>query len=286
MPTTVKRAGFWNDSVWAAIDDGVRKTIGGIRVAQKVFPSIQLDVSSVPADDIDPSQMTITEGKTKPYIELSVQFLLTSGQVNADPTGAAVINLVKRAATYLANAEDQIILLGAGSPQTGAPQLPAQVKVESGADSIIKNGIVGLAKGSVPVNPSGSPPPKNSGEKILAAVEAGIALLTQNLQAPPFAFILDTNAFAAISGSVINGIRTSDVLMPLLTGGSYGTAAMPADTGLLIALGGDPTTIYLGSDPVTEPTHQESGGQYSFRTFERIQYVARDVNAFVKLDFS
>jgi hypothetical protein len=273
--------------VWAAIDDGVRKTVGGIRVAQKVFPSIQLDATSVPADDVDTNQMTITEGKTKPYVELSVKFLLTSGQVNADPTGAAVINLVKRAATYLASAEDLIILQGAGSTQAGAVPLPGQVAVEAGAQSIIKDGIVGLAAGSpIAVNPSGSRPPKNSGEKILAGVEGGIARLTKNLQAPPFALILDTNALAAVSGSVINGVRTTDVLTPLLIGGIYGTAAMPANTGLLLALGGDPTTIYFGSDPVTEPTHQESGGRYSFRIFERIQYVARDASAFVKLDFS
>jgi uncharacterized linocin/CFP29 family protein len=282
MSTTLKRAGFWNDSVWAAIDDGVRKTVGGVRVAQKVFPSIQLDTTSVPADDIDTKNMTISEGKTKPYVELSVKFLLTSGQVNADPTGAAVINLVKRAATYLANAEDLMILQGAGSPEKGAIRLPDQVDIEAGAQSIIKDGIVGLAaQALVAVDP-----PKNSGENILAAVEKGIASLTRYLQAPPFALILDTDAFAAVSGSVINGVRTTDVLTPFLTGGIYGTAAMPTKTGLLIALGGDPTTIYLGSDPVTEPTQQESGGRYSFRIFERIQYVARDASAFVKLDFS
>jgi hypothetical protein len=60
---------------------------------------------------------------------------------------------------------------------------------------------------------------------------------------------------------------------------------MPANTGLLVALGGDPTTIYVGTDAVTEPTQQERSGLYSFREFERIQVVARDRRAFVKLDF-
>jgi hypothetical protein len=85
---------------------------------------------------------------------------------------------------------------------------------------------------------------------------------------------------------VINGVPTKNVLTPLLAGGIYSTAAMPAHTGLLTALGGEPTTIYFGSDPATEPTHQGSSGEYSFRTFERIQYVARDPDAFVKVDFS
>jgi uncharacterized linocin/CFP29 family protein len=287
MPVRKERAGLWNDNVWAAIDDDVKKTVGAIRVAQKVFPSIQLsDATSVPADDIDSSKMTISEGSTKPYVELSVKFLLTSGQVNADPTGTAVTILAKRAATYLANAEDMVILQGAGSTESGAVPLAPQVAIEAGAASIKKGGIVGIAMQTVPVNPPGSRPPKNSGEKILKAIEDGISRLTTALQAPPLALILHTNASAATFGSVINGVPTNEVLSPLLTGGIYASPAMSANTGLLIALGGDLTTIYLGSDPVTEMTQQESGGRYAFRIFERIQYVARDAAAFVVLDFS
>jgi hypothetical protein len=81
MPVRKERAGLWNDNVWAAIDNDVKKTVGAIRVAQKVFPSIQLsDATSVPADDIDASQMTISEGSTKPYVELSVKFLLPAAR--------------------------------------------------------------------------------------------------------------------------------------------------------------------------------------------------------------
>jgi Encapsulating protein for peroxidase len=296
MPTSVKRAGFWDDRVWAAIDDGVKKAVGAIRVAQKVFPSIQLaNANAVPAESFDRARMRLTEGLTKPYIELSVTFSLTNGQVNADATGAAAINLASRAATYLANAEDLTILQGAGwAPPGAAPPLPVPppVAIVSGGGSIVKDGIVGMApRPPIAVNPAAAPPPpaappRNSGGNILTAVQSGIARLTGNLQTPPFALILSTDAYAAVSGSVINAVPTKNVLEPLLTGGIYGTAAMPANTGVLIALGGDPTTIYFASDPVTEPTYQQSSGEYSFRTFVRIQYTARDPDAFVELDFT
>ncbi len=39
MTTSVNRAGFWNDQVWGSIDDGVKQTVGAIRVAQMVFPT-------------------------------------------------------------------------------------------------------------------------------------------------------------------------------------------------------------------------------------------------------
>ena len=83
MTTSVNRAGFWNDQVWGSIDDGVKQTVGAIRVVQMVFPTVQLaNATSVPADVFNPEKMSITEGLTRPFIELAVEFTLTNGQVN------------------------------------------------------------------------------------------------------------------------------------------------------------------------------------------------------------
>ncbi|GAC1401169.1 MAG: hypothetical protein NVSMB52_14970 [Chloroflexota bacterium] len=283
MTTIVNRAGFWNDQVWGSIDDGVKQTVGAIRVGQKVFPTVQLaNATSVPADVFNPEKMSITEGHTQPFIELAVEFQLSSGQVKEEPTGATAIQLAKFAAKSLALAEDMVILQG-----NKDVELPHTVRIESGAESV-GNGILGVVseRRKIVVHPSDPGALTNSGGEILAAIAKGISLLTKNLQAPPFALILDTNAYAATWGSVINGTPAYTVLNPVLTGGIHDTGAMPPNTGLLIALGGDPTTIYISSDPVTEPTHQGSGRQYFFRTFERVQYVARDHQAFVRLDFS
>ena len=281
MSSTGNRAGFWNDQVWAAIDEGVTKSMCEIRVAQKVFPAECLaDTTSVPADLFDPETMRITEGITIPYVELVVEFALTNGQVNDDLTGSTAITLSKLAAKSLALAEDITLLQGTSR------DLPRGVQIETGRDTV-KDGLLGLADAQrIPVNPPGRNAPTNSGAEILAAIAKGIALLTSQVQAPNFALIEDTSAFAATWGSVINGAPAYTVLNPVLAGGICGTGAMPQNTGLLIALGGDPTTIYVGSDAVTEPTHQEGSGQYYFRTFERVQYVARDQRAFVRLDFS
>ena len=281
MANNSNRAGFWSDQVWAAMDDGVTTAASAIRVAQNVFPTVPLaNVTSVPADIFDPDRMSIAEGLTKPFVELAVEIALTNGQVNQDPTGEAAITLSKLAARSLALGEDMVILQG------NKAELHHTVRIESGGESL-HNGILGLVHNEhiVVVQPPDGRAPTNSGGEILAAVAKGIALLTKKLQAPPFALIEDTRAFAATWGSVINGAPAYSVLNPVLTGGLFGTGAMPDHTGLLIALGGDPTTIYCGADAKTEPTHQGSAGQYLFRTFERIQFVARDPRAFVRLDF-
>jgi hypothetical protein len=198
-----------------------------------------------------------------------------------DPTGATGITLAKLAAKSLSLAEDMVIFQGKEA------RLPDAIRIESGGESM-GTGLLGLVPPhhTIVVQKPDPGAPTNSGGEILAAVARGIALLTQALQAPHFALIEDTNAFAATWGSVINGAPAYTVLNPVLAGGIYGTGAMPPNTGLLVALGGDPTTIYFSSDPPpTEYTHKGSAGQYFFRTFERVQYVARDSRAFVKLEF-
>jgi hypothetical protein len=281
-PPNPKRAGFWggdNSAVWQAVDTGVNNTVQAIRVMQTVIPATQLmGVTSVPADHFNARTMSIAEGLTRPYVELAVEFPLTNGQVQ-DQTGATMITLAKFAAKPLALAEDLAFLQGKNAP------FPPTVRIESGEDSL-GSGILGLVSETIVVHHPDPGVPTNSGGGILAAISEGIALLTREQQAPPYALIEDTNAFAATWGSVINGAPTYTVLNQILTGGICGTGAMPANTGLLIALGGDPTAIYVDTDPETEPTHQDGSGRYFFRTFERVQYVARDPRAFVRLDFS
>ncbi len=281
MSTSDNRAGFWTPDVWTAIDDGVTTSITAIRVAQNVFlASLLPNTTSVPADIFDFRNMSIAEGEMLPFAELAVEFSLTNGQVNDDPTGATAITLSKLAAKSLALAEDIIILQGRDA------DLPQGVRIESG-EKAIRHGLLGLVnEHTIIVQPPDRGAPTNSGGEILAAIAKGIALLTKEGQAKPYALIEDTNAWAATWGSVINGEPAYSILNQVLTRGIYGTGAMPPDTGLLVALGGDPTTIYVGTDAVTEPTQQERSGLYSFREFERIQVVARDPRAFVRLDFS
>ena len=275
-----KRAAFWGGdagAVWAAIDLGVNDTLKNIRVVQTVILGTQLSgVMAVPDDQPNLEKMSIAEGLTKPYIELSVEFSLSNGQAQ-DPTGFAAIKLAKFAAKALALAEDLVFLQG------GDAALPKTVRIESGHKSVGK-GLLGLAESTIVVEDirSGA----DSGEGVLKAVMEGIAMLSST-QSGPYYLVEDMNAFVATYGTTINGNPTNGVLTPALLGGSISpSAAMPANTALLVATGGDPTTIYVDTDPITEPTHQDGPGRYFFRTFERVQYVASDPRAFVKLDFS
>ncbi|MCY7278990.1 MAG: hypothetical protein LH702_35955, partial [Phormidesmis sp. CAN_BIN44] len=79
-------------------------------------------------------------------------------------------------------------------------------------------------------------------------------------------------------------VITAQGIKPLVEGGFYGTGALPPDRGLLVALGGDPTSLYLGREATTEFLTKK-GSRYFFKVVERIQFVARDPRSLVLLEF-
>ncbi len=278
-----RRAAFWGGDtgpVWANIDQGVNNTLSNIRVVQTVISGTPLSGMSVPQETVDFKKLSIEEGLTLPYVEIAVGFSLSNGQVQ-DPSGATAVRLAKLAAKDLALAEDLLFLQG----DAGRKLFPTTVRIESG-QKFLGEGLLGQVKSKPIQVRGGGRAPSDSGESILAAVVEGLARLSAT-QSGPYYLIADLNSFIATCGMTINGIPTSQVVTPALLGGSIcSSAAMPANTALLIATGGDPTTIYVDTDPITEPTQQEEVGRYAFRTYERVQYVASDPRAFVTLDFS
>src|SRR4051794_40583592 len=73
----------WTDEAWRAINEAVVKEVAKVRIAQKVFPTVEFDSSptEVPYDLIDFADMSIKEGITKPFVEIYQEFPLTSTQV-------------------------------------------------------------------------------------------------------------------------------------------------------------------------------------------------------------
>lgn len=124
------------------------------------------------------------------------------------------------------------------------------------------------------------------GENVFTAVADGIAKLTAKAQAPKFALFLPVKVFADtfVPSSDASLVMTAERIKPLVEGGFQETVGLPQDRGLLAALAGDPTRLYLGREATPEYVRRE-GSKYFFRVVERIQFVVRDPRAFVLLKF-
>ena len=282
MPNNLGRDQLWTTDIWADLDKAVLDEVGRIRVVQKVFNAENMpNASNVPADEFNPQQMAIAEGRTKPFMEISVDFSLTQAQVDNESTLHTGRTLARLAAKALALAEDALILQGDDAELPETPRVRV-INRDSTGDGLYGEGehehpipvVLGGAKGNI------------NGANLFAAVTKGIAQLTAAGQPGPFALLLESSVYAdAFAPLPSTLVTTADRLTPLLTGGFYGTGALPENTGLLISLGGEPTTIYVAQDAITAYTQEDANGNYRFRVFERVQFVARERGAFVNFHF-
>lgn len=278
----LNRDELWTKDVWQDIDKAVLAEVGPIRVAQKVFPTTTMaGASNVPADVFDPATMSIEEGQTKPFIEISVDFRLTQSQVDNETTLHTARTLAKLAAKSLALAEDTLIFRGGGKDVP----LPRRVKIIN-RDSA-GQGLLGVVAADKTIAVAAQPgKPGVYGEETFKAVAQGIARLIKDGQPGPFALVLESTIYADTYAPLPSTlVTTADRLIPLLPGGFYGTGTLPESTGFLVSLGGEPTTIYVGVDAITGYTQEDEEGGHRFRVFERVQFVARDPQAYIKLEF-
>ena len=199
--------------------------------------------------------------------------------------------LAQMAAKFVALAEDTILFQGSNG------KLPGGVKAER-----VESAAGGLLGEANPSDANDNDPLKVSvpivvprltgkraalfGENVFTAVADGIAKLVAKAQAPKFALFLPVNVFADtfVASSEASLVTTADRIKPLVEGGFQETVSLPQDKGLLVALAGDPTRIFVGREATAELVRQE-GSKYFFRVVERIQFIARDPRAFVLLNF-
>ena len=284
----------WSADVWQGITDAVIQEIHKVRIGQKVFPTTMLDGDATELQDqaIDFAKLSIREGRTKQFVEIYQEFTLTSTQVAKEAADKTCQTLSRMAAKALALAEDVVIFQGRDGSLGGVheDQVEAAGHGLLGEASPRNADDIDPRKVSCPieVNPlDPSRPGVIYGENVFSAVVAGIASLVSKGQAPNYALFLPTRVYADTFVPPSNGslITTADRIKPLVEGGFYGTGTLPPNRGLLAALGGDPTCLFMGREANTE-FERKRGREYIFRVSERFNFIERDPRSLVALRFN
>jgi uncharacterized linocin/CFP29 family protein len=282
MSGTFGRDTLWNQQIWSDIDKAVRDEVGRIRVAQKVFPCIVLaSGQSVPKDEVVRVKKTLTigEGNANSFVEIWVQFSLTQSQVDSEDNRRIARTLATMAANKIALAEDAYLFQGKDGAKNCLPE-GVNNFIETRNAGSLGTGLLGKAPAFHRPISAANP------EDIVRGVVDGIGELRKNAQAGPYALFLPSAKFATASAPMKRTLVTpADRIFPLVTGGVHDTGSLPDNVGLLVSLGGEPTTIYMGIDATTAFAQAELDGTYRFRVFERIQFVARDQSALIRLAF-
>lgn len=284
----------WEESIWNEINETIVMQMGKVRTAQKVFPTVALDTDpeEIPNHVINFTDYSIREGQTKQLVEIYQEFAVTSTQISKEAINKTCKELACSLAGAIALAEDAVIFQGQKAKLFD--------KLQADWVDSAGNGLLGEAhpqdadndnpsKVSEPIEVKFQSKPKQGvlyGENTFAAVAEGITRLTSKAQAGKFALFLPVKAYADTftPPSDASLVITADRIKPLVEGGFVQTVSLPADSGLLVALSGNPVTLYVGREATIECVRRE-GAKYIFRVVERIQFVAKDPRALVLLKF-
>ena len=206
MNGNLGREKLWNPQIWSDIDKAVQEEVGRVRVAQKVFPCTLLPSGQpIPTDKLSdkiPGALMISEGVSKPFVVIEVEFALTQSQVDNEESRHTGRTLARMAANKIAAIEDILLFQGEVKAKRfskglleGQDPLVKQENAES-----LGNGFLGeddTAKG-------GAHPlftvmdVKTNPDDIVTKVGKGIAELRNNSHVGPYALFLSSEKFADV----------------------------------------------------------------------------------------
>ena len=283
---------YWTPEIWAKFNGdktqpGLLKTVmGPMRIAQQIFHPIIIlgnDSSAIAVDLVDLKTGIPSTGQWKGAATILKSFSLYRAHID-DVNLTLAMNQVMLAAQSLALAEDTLYFQGKNA------RLPHGVSLQDNDIEKLEEGLLGIAEKNktIRVHPSKD---KESvgiyGSATYAAVVEGISFFSANAQGMPFALILEPEMYADANvpledSSIITPASAIQALVE--PGGFVMSPGLPPKTGLLVSLGGQTTTLYVGTEPMIEPNTYEKG-LYTLDAKESIQFHNIDPRSLIKLEF-
>jgi uncharacterized linocin/CFP29 family protein len=307
----------WSEDIWQAIQRAVHDETMRVRVGAKFLPhthvapqdtSVELGVvTNGPLPEESKLTLTVDDGASIRLNEIWTEFALTTQQVHAtgeaqDPEHTTAATLARRAAQYLALAQDIVIFQGKDG--YAVPFFSQNLRFASG--QIPADGGL-LSLGGEPnyrspnpviqVHPlSAGPPGVRYGENTFNALTQGYSVLTAQGHPGPYALVLNTTPYADLYATVGIGslVITAERVEPLVKAGLFGTGTVPPDPsstpgppyyGVLVSIGGDTMNLAVGQDATTEFMQQDSNERWRFRIVERFALRVVDSSAIQVLEF-
>ena len=326
----------WSPEIWKAIHRSVHDETMRVRVGAKFLPhrrvhpkttSITPDiVVNQPVAGETNNTLMVDEGVTIRLNEIWTEFALTTQQVHEtaeakNPEHTTAVTLARRAAQYLALAQDIVIFQGFNG--YNAPFFSQNVRYRSPPPS--DGGLLSLQANPQGLNPYASenpviqvqpldtpPPGVRYGEMTLNAVTLAYSILSAQGQPGPYALALNTVPYADLYAAVGNQslVITADRVEPLVKAGLYGTSTIPPNPpalpssppqqlitsppniggppyyGVMMSIGGDTMDLVVGLHATTVFMQQDINQLWRFRVLERFALRLLDNTATVVFQFN
>ncbi len=321
----------WSAGVWKAIHRTVHDETMRVRVGAKFLPHDRVtpETMSVQADRVTNavlpgetlSTLTVDEGVTIRLNEIWTEFALTPQQVHQtaeakNPERTTAVTLARRAAQYLALAQDIVIFQGFDGYSAPFFQQNVRTGGQKPTDGgLLSQNFTNQPSGAGPfVSPnapiqvfplSDGAPGVRYGENTFDKVTQGYAVLMSQGQPGPYALILDTVPYADLYAAVGSGslVVTADRVQPLVQAGLFGTGTIspialssqpssppsspsgPSYYGVLVSVGGNTMDLVVGQHATTIFMQQDINQLWRFRVLERFALRVIDSSAIQVLEF-
>ncbi len=282
-----------NTDIWQDIDKAVDDE-NQLKVAARFLPPYPLPGATSALRGIVQANrspiLSIQQSDMIPLIEMDVQFSLTNAQVNDEAQSQLGVTLAHRAGALLALAEDLVIFQGDTGLSDPANEPVFQFVKTDGSDAgtglvfAVPEGPNDQVIPVFPVEVADDRTQNRYGENTFAAVADAFARL-QKTHYGRCAVVLHTNIYADTYAALPETLAVpAERIRGLVSDYYYVSSALPAFTGIVVAIDGDTMDLVTGQDPCTEFT-QVNNSQWIFRLYERIALRLKDQTAVIRLEF-
>ena len=281
----------WTADQWNRIRQVVYEEARAARVAGNFLPlygPLDPDAAYVskeelnePGHDVERDDnvpgFTVTDTTTLKLSTLQVKVYLRAAQV-ADPELTSALIAFRRAANVLARLEDLIIFNGQAGESAGPEHVPQRKGSEGKPAWEVRGGQKTEGLLGPLAQPRGAAKTTKAadvlaalGEKLVSRISKAVGDLEDRYHLGPFACVLGQEYFNAIQTPNGSLVLPQDRILPFLGGGALvRSSAVPADTGLLVALGGAPIDLVVATDISVNFLQVTVDPWFVFRVYEKI----------------
>jgi uncharacterized linocin/CFP29 family protein len=274
----------WSQEQWQRVTKAVDEEAQRARVAASFLPlfgpvdssvvgvpNLRLGYSGDAAPDSGPDtqRMWVDSDPQTLLTTIAVTISLRSHEV-ADGELSAALAMFRRAANVIARVEDALLFHGQTGkgqpPAAGVAHLPRIFTVSGGRP---QPGLL-AARTRIPLTIPTVADSRGGGDATVSSVVQSVNELEARGHMGPYACVLGHDVFTAACTPTASLVLPRDRILPFLNGPLVRSSSLPADSGLLIALGGGPVEIVVGSDIAVRFIQTTPEPRYLFRLSERV----------------
>ena len=284
----------WTDDQWTRVRKAVQDEAHRARVAATFLPLagplppstdfVRADVLSYGDAVGARPRLSVDDINTLALATLQVKVYLRGAQM-ADPDLASALQMFRRAANVLARLEDAIVFNGQQAPSQGPP-----ANTVAGLHDIweVRGGqyVAGLLDARTDqrtkvILRDG----RSLGSELVYSISDSIGRLEQQGHFGPFAVVLGQQLFSAVQDPNKDSlVLPQDRILPFLGSGPLlRSSTLPADCGVVVALGAAPVELVVATDVTLNFLQVTDDPWFVFRVYEKMVLRIKEPDAIVSL---